>query len=273
MKRTSLFVTALLSLSSLTVYAAPSDLAQMVQTEYDFADMAKREGYKASFLKYLSDDSVMFENGPVPARKHVSNRPEMKGTLQWYPAYAVVASTGDMGLSTGPWIYANPAGQPSAHGHFVSIWRKQPDGTWLNALDVGVNHEEMKPAPEKLKISAPTGHADSTSAAHADRSADIRAAEAQFAQLATASGYAAAAEQLARTDLHVYRDGRPPVTGTAEATALLKEKDATGTPRVDYAAGSGDFGYAYGTIAKNQFLHVWKQQNGKWQLLADLLLP
>ena len=252
--------------------AAPSDLANMVQSEYDFADLAKREGYKASFLKYLSEDSVMFENGPVPARKRVSSRPDMKGSLQWYPSYAVVASTGDVGLSTGPWVYSNE-GKPVAYGHFVSIWRKQPDGMWRNALDVGVNHDELKPAPEKLKVAAPTGHADSRAAAPSDRSADIRAAEAQFAQLASASGYAAAAEQLASAELRVYRDGHAPASGTEEATTLLKSKDVTGAPKVDYASGSGDFGYAYGMIAKNQYLHVWQQKNGKWQLLTDLLLP
>jgi hypothetical protein len=245
----------------------------MVKAEYDFADMAKREGYKASFLEYLSEDSVMFENGAVPARKRVSARPEMQGSLRWYPSYAVISSAGDMGLSTGPWVYWDK-GKPAGFGHFVSIWRKQADGSWRNALDVGVNHDELKPAPEQLKVAAPSGHADSMSAAaRGDRSSDIRAAEAQFAQLASTAGYAAATEQLAKSALRVYRDGHPPITGTEAAMTILKEKDAVAPPRLDYAAGSGDFGYAYGLIAKSQFVHVWQQENGKWQLLADILLP
>jgi len=271
MIRVLLVLSALLPLAA--AHAAPSDLANMVQAEYDFADLAKREGYKTSFLKYLSEDSVMFENGAVPARQRVSARPEMQGSLRWYPSFAVVSSAGDMGLSTGPWVYWDK-GKPAAFGHFVSIWRKQPDGSWRNALDVGVNHDELQPAPGELKVAAPSGHADSTSAAaRGDRSSDIRAAEAQFAQLAQTSGYAAATEQLASPGVRVYRDGHPPMTGTTAAMTILKDKDAPAAPRLDYTAGSGDFGYAYGVIAKSQFVHVWQQQNGKWQLLADVLLP
>jgi ketosteroid isomerase-like protein len=270
MLRSFLLLCALLPLAA---HAAPADLANMVKAEYDFADLFKREGYKASFLTYLSEDAVMFENGAVPARQRVSARPDMQGLLHWYPSYAVVSSAGDMGLSTGPWVYSNQ-GKPQAYGHFVSIWRKQPDGSWRNALDVGVNHEELEPAPAELKVAATSGHADSTStAAHGDRSADIRAAEAGFALLAKASGYAAATQQLAHPGVRVYREGHPPVTGTVEGAALLKEKDIVAAPKLDFAAGSGDFGYAYGLIGKSQFLHVWQQQNGKWQLLTDLLLP
>lgn len=273
MKRTHLLLSTLLALVPLTGHAAPSDLANMVKAEYDFADLFKRVGYKTSFLTYLSEDAVMFENGAVPARKRVSARPEMEGLLQWYPSYAVVSSAGDMGLSTGPWVYSNQ-GKPQAYGHFVSIWRKQSDGSWRNALDVGVNHDELKPAPEQLKVTAPSGHADSTSAAaRSDRSSEIRSAEAQFAQLAKRSGYAAATVQLASAGVRVYRDGHPPMTGTAAAMTLLKDKDVTAAPRLDYASGSGDFGYAYGLVANRQFVHVWRQKDGKWQLLTDVLLP
>jgi ketosteroid isomerase-like protein len=271
MIRLFLVLSALLPLAA--AQAAPSDLANMVQAEYDFAALFKRVGYKTSFLTYLSEDAVMFENGAVPARPRVSARPEMQGLLHWYPSYAVVSSAGDMGLSTGPWVYSNQ-GKPEAYGHFFSIWRKQPDGSWRNALDVGVNHDALKPAPEQLKVTAASGHADSPSTpARGDRSSDIRAAEAQFAQLAKTSGYAAATEQLANSGVRVYRDGHPPMTGTTAAMTILKDKDVTAAPRLDYASGSGDFGYAYGLIGKSQFVHVWQQQNGKWQLLADVLLP
>ena len=220
----------LCALLPLAASAAPSDLANMVQAEYDFAAMAKREGYKASFLKYLSEDSVMFANGAVPARKRVSSRPDLQGSLQWYPSYAVVSSTGDMGLSTGPWVYWDK-GKPAAFGHFVSIWRKQPDGSWRNALDVGVDHDELRPAPTRLEVDAPSDHAVSTSpSVRTDRSSDIRAAEGQFAQLARASGYAAATEQLANAGVRVYRDGHPPMTGTTEAALFSKRRTRPARP-------------------------------------------
>jgi ketosteroid isomerase-like protein len=260
-------------------HAAPADLARMVQTEYDFSDAAKKEGFKASFLKYLSEDNVMFENGPVKGRERVARRPELPGLLQWYPDYAVVASTGDVGLSTGPWVFSKD-GKPAAFGHFFSIWRKQPDGSWRNALDVGIDHDEIKPAPAQLKVSAPTAHAAPPTPKSDDHSGEVRAAEAEFARLASASGYAAAAERMAHPELRVYRNGHAPVVGAVPAVAFLKEQASVGATKLDVASGSGDFGYAYGMIAKpassgssHVFVHVWKQDNGHWQLLGDLLSP
>jgi ketosteroid isomerase-like protein len=272
-------LSAILLLATSATYAAPVDLANMVQAEYAFSDMAKAEGYKASFLKYLAPDAIMFFNGPVQARKRVSERPDLQGVLQWYPDYAIVSSSGDVGLSTGPWVYTN-AGKPSAYGHFFSIWRKQRDGSWRNALDVGIDHDEIQPPPTKLKVSAPMGHADTRSTKGGDTTAAIREAEAQFAQLAIASSYAAAAEHMAHADLRVYRDGHAPVVGAVTAVAYLKDLGPVGAPKIDAALGSGDFGYAYGMIARRQgagashaFVHVWKEEGGKWQLLGDLLTP
>jgi ketosteroid isomerase-like protein len=241
--------------------------------------MAKREGYKASFLKYLAPDAIMFFNGPVPARKRVSERPDLPGLLQWYPDYALVSSSGDVGLSTGPWVYTS-AGKPPAYGHFFSIWRKQADGSWLNALDVGIDHEQMQPAPTKLKVSASTGPTQPTSAKGKDTTAAVRAAEEQFAQLAATQSYAAAVSRMGHPDLRVYRDGRAPVLGFHTAVPYVEDLGPVGAPKPDVASGSGDFGYAYGMIARRQgtgsshaFVHVWKEEAGKWQLLADLLTP
>jgi hypothetical protein len=185
-----------------------------------------------------------------------------------------------VGLSTGPWVYTNE-GRPSAYGHFFSIWRKQPDGSWRNALDVGIDHDEIQPAPTKLKVTVPPrGHGESVSRERVDTTAAIRNAESQFAQLAATTSYAAAAERLAHAELRVYRDGHAPIVGTVPAVSFLKELGPVGAPKLDSAFGSGDFGYAYGMIARRQgtgsshaFVHVWKEEGGKWQLLGDLLTP
>lgn len=263
--------------------AAPADLASMVQAEYDFSDLAKREGYKASFLKYLAEDNVMFANGPIAGRKRVSERPDLPGLLQWYPEYAVVSSAGDLGLSTGPWVYSKDD-KPLAYGHFFSIWKRQADGSWRNALDVGIDHEEIQPPPAKLRVAAPSSHGTPRSAAAREKARDttaqVRAAEAQFAQLAASASYAVAVERMAHPDLRVYRDGHAPVASAAPAVAFVRDLGPIGAPTLDFASGSADFGYAYGAIARREgqgnshsFVHAWKRENGQWRLLADLLEP
>ena len=90
----------------------------------------------------------------------------------------------------------------------------------------------------------------------------------------------ATVERTAHADLRVYRDGHAPVVGALPAVAYLKDLGPIGAPTLDFASGSGDFGYAYGLIARRQgsgsshaFVHVWKQENGHWQLLGELLTP
>ena len=58
MKRTHLLLTTLLALVPLTGHAAPSDLANMVKAEYDFADLFKQDPYYEQYAdgmqKYLA---------------------------------------------------------------------------------------------------------------------------------------------------------------------------------------------------------------------------
>ena len=75
-------------------------------------------------------------------------------------------------------------------------------------------------------------------------------------------------------------DTPPSSAHCPRSVAYLKDLGPIGAPTLDFASGSGDFGYAYGLIARRQgsgsshaFVHVWKQENGHWQLLGELLTP
>ena len=60
-------------------------------------------------------------------------------TLTWHPTSAEVSASGDLGYTVGRWERAHRIKDSTVttRGSYVTIWRKQPDGSWKVALDVG----------------------------------------------------------------------------------------------------------------------------------------
>lgn len=61
-------------------------------------------------------------------------------SLTWEPVYAVAAEAGDLGYTVGNYTARGTDAegeQVIQDGNYVTIWRKQEDGTWKVALDTG----------------------------------------------------------------------------------------------------------------------------------------
>ena len=71
--------------------------------------------------------------------------------LSWYPAVAGMARAGDLGYTTGPWEFKNDIhdAKPVAWGHFLTVWKKQADGSWKFAIDLGISN------PQPAQAAAP----------------------------------------------------------------------------------------------------------------------
>ena len=63
------------------------------------------------------------------------------GTLTWGPVEAVASDDGTLGFTHGRWAYESPKAEDGttrkATGSYVTVWRKQPDGAYKFALDIG----------------------------------------------------------------------------------------------------------------------------------------
>jgi ketosteroid isomerase-like protein len=59
--------------------------------------------------------------------------------LRWQPEWA--EAQGDLGYTTGKWqlhaLGADGQDQVKATGKYVTVWRRQPDGTWKVVFDMG----------------------------------------------------------------------------------------------------------------------------------------
>ena len=60
--------------------------------------------------------------------------------LEWEPIYADVAASGDLGYTIGKWTRMgkdSTGAQTTARGTYLTVWRKQADGSWKVVADTG----------------------------------------------------------------------------------------------------------------------------------------
>jgi ketosteroid isomerase-like protein len=97
------------------------------------------------WASWFADSGVMVTPGRnIVGRVAIRDlmAPELADTtvsLTWRPMSVEVSSNGNLGYTIGRWertSRVNP-GAPVRHGSYVTIWRKQGDGTWKVVLDIG----------------------------------------------------------------------------------------------------------------------------------------
>jgi ketosteroid isomerase-like protein len=57
--------------------------------------------------------------------------------LTWEPLYADISVSGDLGYTYGLFASHTKTGKLLGRGKYVTIWKKQRDGTWKYVLDGG----------------------------------------------------------------------------------------------------------------------------------------
>lgn len=58
--------------------------------------------------------------------------------LSWNPVRAEVAESNNLGFTYGDWaIKPDGAGENFAEGNYITIWRRQENGSWEIILDAG----------------------------------------------------------------------------------------------------------------------------------------
>lgn len=283
MKRACPLLIILMSFLFTAAPAAASDLKSLVEAERAFARLSVEKGIRTAFLANLAPDSVVFRPTPVSGREAYQKlAAEVPARLTWRPTFADISRAGDLGYTTGPYeLRQNVEGTGApAYGHYVTVWRVQPDGSWKVVIDVGVTHS--RPEKEASDIRFDEAWMPLPPSAGADISA------VRSALIAADLGWgAAAASSIARVvlpplfadDIRVYRPDREPFVGRAAAGgsfAGLPDKWVW-APTDGAVAASADLGYTYGTLTagSNEFCYfrIWKRAAQSWRLVLDLLSP
>src|SRR6476659_3703265 len=147
--KTDMRLAAIVVLLALSVVAqGQSALHDMVKTEQAFSNMAEEKNTRDAFMTFIADDGLLFRPGAVNGKKWMQEHPvppsDKNPLLAWQPAFAGMSASGDMGFTTGPWEFKADRGdgKPSGYGDFVTVWKKQADGTWKFVVDLGISHPQ-----------------------------------------------------------------------------------------------------------------------------------
>jgi ketosteroid isomerase-like protein len=266
----------------------------LASAERAFAASSLASGVRAAFLAHLADDGIVFRPGPVKGKEWLADRPGMANALAWEPGYVEVSRSGDLGLSTGPWEIreGGPDGPPVAYGNYVTVWRKQPDGTWKVAIDHGTSN----PAPPKrvgegaVATGLPPGTAglragSTVAGSREDAVSELLEADRAFSKASTARNASAAYGKYAAEDIRLLRDDAFPAIGKKAARKALAARPGrlSWHPAAAVVSAAGDFGYTYGASAfragaardldePGHYLRVWRRRaDGSWSVSVDVM--
>ncbi len=138
------------STSELQVETLNSLEKELITTDIEFSKMSQKRGTLEAFYNFISDEGICFSGeGSPPAGKEtlrelLDKRKDEKGSdkaqLSWKPLFASVSSAGDLGYTLGKHtsiLFQTHDKKAIRTGYYLTIWKKQPDGTWRFVFDMG----------------------------------------------------------------------------------------------------------------------------------------
>lgn len=264
---------------------------ELAATERAFAATSVDSGMTVAFLRFLNDEAVVFRPGPISGRRWYSDRSNTTAYLNWQPEFIEIASSGDLGYSTGPWEYRSSRDDTTSyHGHFVSIWQRQADGSYQVMADLGIDHDAIthKLGAAPLQLSTLPGPMEAPTGNHDSLIAGLKAAEAAFSDAASKTSLTKSYAVFGDENIRLYRPGGFPRIGRNAVDSLVdadKSRMQVDTRFADVSA-SDDLGYTYGFVtiwpvdadltsgAVHSYLRVWKKNPlGEWRIALDIALP
>lgn len=272
-----------------------SPLQSMVDTERAFARMSAEQGVRPAFMAFIADDGILFRPTAVKGKQWMTEHPlptsDKRPLLSWQPTFADIARAGDMGYTTGPWEYKPDIhdAKPVAWGHFLTVWKKQADGLWKFAIDLGISNPQ--PAEVSVPWQLPKNYKAPKRMRGIWRFSDsaLLARDREFSNASATRGAQKAFDAYAAEDVRVFRNDKQPFIGKTLAAAAFSASPTvlTWEPAFADVSQSDDLGYSYGTyqLTKNDatlktakvetgnYYRIWKKQGNTWKVVADLLDP
>lgn len=270
-----------------------SALRSMVDTELAFARMSAEQGPRQSFMAFIADDGILFRPRAVKGKQWMTEHPvppsDKRPLLNWYPIVADIARYGDMGYTTGPWEYKADIhdAKPVAWGNFLTVWKKQPDGSWKFAIDLGISNPQPAAAPARWQLPQDYKKPKAKKGFWRFDSSTLLDRDREFSKASALRGAAAAFASYTHESVRVYREGKFPFVGQTPSAAALPTSTNVWTwdPAFGDISISDDLGYTYGTykienpaatpkiLETGNYFRIWKKDGNRWLVVADLTNP
>lgn len=134
--------------------------AELVKVENAFNALAQEKGLLQAFEHFAAPDVAFIDTDPRRFRGLAAVRerlgPDEPGVkLTWSPLFTEVSDDGTLGYNYGRYESRRPGpdGKEVVRGgFFLTIWKRQPDGTWKYVMDTGApDRPPIPPKPEAAK--------------------------------------------------------------------------------------------------------------------------
>ena len=114
----------------------------MMNADIAFSKLSLEKGAKNAFLEYIDSNGVLLkpDNFPIAGADAIDYLIQMNDsayTLEWKPENGAVAESGELGYTYGVYALKPSVKDTIIYGTYVSIWKKQSDGSWKFVLDSG----------------------------------------------------------------------------------------------------------------------------------------
>ena len=114
----------------------------LLETDRAFSKLSDEKGMKVAFIEYIDSNGVMLKPDHLPiagadAIDYLIQQNDTGYILSWQPHDGFVSSSGDMGYTYGIYSLKPSVIDTVFYGTYVTIWKKQKNGTWKFILDSG----------------------------------------------------------------------------------------------------------------------------------------
>jgi ketosteroid isomerase-like protein len=128
---------------------------RILETDKEFSKYSMENSSSEAFYLYMdSDGTVLPQKGYPLVGKEAFGKlltPKTEGgstsTLEWEPDSVEISQSGDLGYTFGRYesTVVNEQGEEiKTYGHYVTIWKKQPDGSWKFVFDTGNENSALE---------------------------------------------------------------------------------------------------------------------------------
>jgi hypothetical protein len=247
----------------------PPVVDTVIAAERDFAADARRIGWVEASEAHAAPDAFVLQPGPTPAVRFFTNidganRGDV--SLNWDPALAVASSSGELGFTTGPFN-----GDDTAFGQYLTVWKRQPDGSWKWIYDGGTDSTTPVTVRFDGEVEVIEPAEEGT-----DAGEDILEVEAALATAAAIdAGGALAAVMAARG--RISRNNVPIGIGPDGARAVYADGPAalTYTPPIKSEV-TPDLVFTLGVVrwagGAGYYCRIWVLQDDGWRIAFDQII-
>ena len=251
---------------------AQSARDQIMAADRGFAKATAEIGLKSASLQFTSDDAIIFRPEAINAKDFWTRRPDSRTLAVRTMSSADVASSGQIGFTTGSIEYfPNGLNQPAGDfGEYVTVWGRRENGGWRAVLELFVKHEKGIQVPIKLST-AQRFSFDNNKSQRSAADPSMR-----FLRASMSSHLGAAYRDYAAEEIRLLRDGLPPITGRKQVIEATKDYKAVKFPFKVALMESGDMAYSWNPCEYNvsdegmergNCLHIWKLRDKKWWIV------